>query len=265
MKRLAIFLCVVTAIALLSGCANQSVDVVNPIDEQDEIRDEHSFFPLDTAESNIQDKISEPTTAIIEAFDENEYVPIPTTPHPFATALREYMENYDGVVRAYFATLDDDGTIGALTTRPTTRVLVDYDLGEYDYGPSGMLFYMQDGELFQIDVSGWLFVAGKYNRLMERIYSHTHLVELIYKLEFGRLEISTRLEYFSDEYLSMLFDDYEIVRDFIVERDAFAEYAREKYGLVAMPSPTFGHIRNTQDQTAQILAMTTGCVPSLNH
>ena len=160
--------------------------------------------------------------------------------------------------------LDDDRTIGVLTTRPTTRLLVDYDLGEYRYGPSGTLFFMQDGDLLQIDVSGWLFVAGRYNRLMERIYAHTHIVEFIYKLEFGRLEISTRLEYFSDEYLSFLFDDdYDIVAERIAERDARAEYAREKYGLVAQLPPNFGHMQNTEDQTAQILAMTINCVPSL--
>jgi len=186
-------------------------------------------------------------------------------PHPFATALGEYMAGYDGVVRAYLATLDDDGTMGVLTTRPTARVLVDYDTGEYRYGPSTTLFYMQDGELFQIDASGWLFVAGRYNRLMERLYTHTHIVELIYKLESGGLEISTQLEYFSDEYLSYLLDDYDAVSESIARRDALAEYAREKYGLIALPPPHVGHMRNTQDQTTQILAMTINCVPSLAH
>ena len=183
-------------------------------------------------------------------------------PHPFATALMEYMAGYDGVVHAYLATLDDNETIGVLTTRPTTRVLVDYDFAEYAYGPSGMLFYIHDGDLIQIDVSGWLFVAGKYNQLMKRLDAHTHIVEVIYKLEFGRLEISTRLEYFSDDYLSMLFDEYDVA-EFIAERDALAEYARQKYGLVALTPPNFGHMRNTEDQTAQILAMTINCIPSL--
>ena len=192
--------------------------------------------------------------------------PMQTNPHPFATALKEYMAGYDGVVRAYLVTLDDDGTMGVLTTRPTTRLLVDYDSGEYGYGPSGMLFYIQYGDLFQIDVSdwsNWLFVSGRYNRLVERIYAHTHIVEFIYKLEFSRLEISTHLEYFSDEYLSYLFDEYDVVAEIIAERDAHAEYAREKYGLVALSPPNFGHIQNTEDQTAQILAMTVNCVPSL--
>jgi len=182
-------------------------------------------------------------------------------PHPFATALREYMEGYDGIVRAYLATLDDDGTIGVLTTRTSALEFSEY-WEEYVYVPSGTLFYMQDSELFQIDAP-WLFVSGRYNRLLERLYTHTHIVEIIYKLEFGRLETSTRLEYFSDEYLSMLFDDYDVVAAFIAERDALAEYAREKYGLVAQLPPTFGHMRNTQDQTAQILAMTINCAPSL--
>ncbi|MCL2446358.1 MAG: hypothetical protein FWD06_06290 [Oscillospiraceae bacterium] len=177
--------------------------------------------------------------------------------HPFATALREYMDGYDGVVHAYLATLDDDGAIGVLTTRPTTRALLDYDTGEYTYGPSGMLFYMQNGDLFQIDVSErWLFVAGRYNRLMERFDAHTHIVEVIYTLEFGSLEISTQLEYFTDEYLFMLFDDDDMVAEQIAQRDVLAEYAREKYGLVAQLPPNFGHVRNTEDQTTQILAMT---------
>ena len=206
----------------------------------------------------------EPNITVIEADEENENVPMPTNPHQFATALSEYIADYDGVVRAYLATLDDDGTMGVLTTRPNTRLLVDYDLGEYRYGPSGTLFFMQDGDLLQIDISGWFFVAGRYNRLMERIYAHTHLVEIIYKLESGRLEISTQLEYFSDEYLAYLFDDdYDAVTESIARRDARAEYAREKYGLVALPPPNFGHMRNMEDQTAQILAMTIDCVPSL--
>ena len=197
-----------------------------------------------------------PTTPYVEDIYET------ALPHPFATALREYMAGYDGVVRAYLVTLNDDGTMGVLTTRPTTSALVDYDTGEYAYGPSGTLFYMQDGDLFQIDASGWLFVAGRYNRLMERLYAHTHIVEVIYKLESGRLEVSTRLEYFSDEYLSMLFDDDDVVAGLTAERDALAEYAAEKYGLIPLPYPNFGHKRNAEDHTAQILAMTINCVVS---
>jgi len=235
--------------------------------------------------SNVE---SEPEIAVIEVFEENlqdaephdadiydayifydephpqENVPRPTDLHPFATALKEYMAGYDGVIRAYLATLDDEGTMGVLTTRPTTRVLYDYDSRAYRYGASGTLFYIQDDELLQIDASGWLFVAGRYNRLMKRLYAHTHIVEFIYKLEFGRLETSTRLEYFSDEYLSFLFDDdYDTVAELIAERDARAEYAREKYGLVAQLPPNLGHMRNMEDQTTQILAMTISCVPSL--
>jgi hypothetical protein len=75
------------------------------------------------------------------------------------------------------------------------------------------------------------------------------------------LEVSTRLEYFSDEYLSYLLDDYDAVAE-AMRRDAHAEYAREKYGLVALPPPYFGHMGNTEDQTAQILAMTKSCDPS---
>ncbi|MCL2841684.1 MAG: hypothetical protein FWE05_13045 [Defluviitaleaceae bacterium] len=211
----------------------------------------------DNEESNAEPSYDEPNETVLL---------MPANPHPFATALRAYVADYDGVVRAYLVTLDDDGTIGVLTTRPTTKVFSDY-WEAYRYEPlgAGTLFYMQDGELLQMDVSGWLFVAGRYNRLMERLYTHTHLVEVIYKLESGRLEISTRLEYFSDEYLSMLFDDDDVVAEFIAERDTLAEYAREKYGLVALLPPHFGHMRNTEDQTAQILAMTINCVPSLSH
>lgn len=187
-------------------------------------------------------------------------------PHPFATALREYMADYDGVVRAFLATLDDGGTMGVLVTRPTTAIS-GYchftDEISYVYGHLGTLFYMQDGELFKIDAGG-LFVSGRYNRLVWNFHAHTHDVEIIYKLESGRLETSTRLEYFSDEYLLYLFDnDYNIVAELIAERDAHAKYAREKYGLVALLPPNFGHMRNTECQTAQILAMTASCVPHL--
>ena len=189
-----------------------------------------------------------------------------TLPHPFATALLEYKAGYDGVVRAYLATLDDNGTMGVLTTRPTTRILWDYDYREYHYGNSGMLFYIQDDELFQIDVSGgwWLFVAGRYNRLMSRHYAHTHIAETIWKLEFGRLETSMLLSYFSDEYLSFLFDNDYGSAEQIAYRDERTAYAGERYGLVAKLSPDFGHMRNTECQTAQILAMTINCVPYLH-
>ena len=119
------------------------------------------------------------------------------------------------------------------------------------------MFFILDGELFQMDVwNRGLFEAGRYNQLMSRHYAHTHIVEIIYKLEYGRLEVSTRLDYFSDEYLSYLIDDNDFIAEIISERDARAEYARAKYGLVALPPPSFGHKRNTEDQTALILAMT---------
>jgi hypothetical protein len=184
----------------------------------------------------------------------------PDAPHPFATALMEYMASYDDV-RAYVVTLDDDGTMGVYITVPNIRRVFAYDndTGKYIYLPLETLFYIQDGELFQIDVSDqWLFVAGKDHRLMSRLYGHTHIVEIIWKLELGRLEVSTRLVYFSDEYLSYLLDDYDAVAE-MARRDSLAEYAREKYGLVALPPPDFGHMQNTEDQTAQILAMTISC------
>ena len=177
------------------------------------------------------------------------------------------MEDYDGIVRAFLVTLDDDGTMGVLATRPTTRELVDYDSEEYGYGFSGTLFYIQDGALSQMDLWGWgsPFVSGRRNRLMSRFHGHTHEVEFIFKLEFGRLETSTRLEYFSDEYLEYLSDgNYDWLAERIFERDSRAAYAREKYWLVSLLPPNFGHMRNTQDQTAQILAMTVNCVPSLD-
>ena len=83
-----------------------------------------------------------------------------------------------------------------------------------------------------------------------------------FKLESGRLEVSTHLAYFSAEYLSYLLDDYDAVARSIAYQDARAEYARERYGLVALPPPSFGHMRNTDNQTAQILALTVSCVPS---
>ena len=212
-------------------------------------------------------------------FDNAEYEPYP---HPFAAALKKFMADYDGIVRAYLTTLDDDGTIGVLV-RPTTKVMVfDYWYEEYVYvyRHFGTLFYIQDGELFQIDVPG--FVAGRYNRLLSRYQAHTHIVEIIWKLEYGKWETSTRLEYFSDAYLFWLFngcdngffdelnfvaehlDECDITAESIALRDTRAEYAREKYGLVALLPPDFGHMHNTEDHTAQILAMTINCVPSLS-
>ena len=101
-------------------------------------------------------------------------------------------------------------------------------------------------------------------------------------MEYGRWETSTRLEYFSDAYLFWLFNGYdneffdernfvaehldecEITLELIAYRDARAEYAREKYGLVALQPPNFGHMHNTEDHTAQILAMTINSIPSLS-
>ena len=76
-----------------------------------------------------------PIVAFLAAFAINGNITneiVSANPHPFATALREYMAGYDGVVRAYLATLDDDGTIGVLVTRiPTAEALLGYDSGEY--------------------------------------------------------------------------------------------------------------------------------------
>ena len=212
---------------------------------------------------------------------EAEEVAETALPHPFAAALKEFMAGYDGVVRAYLATLDDDGTMGLLI-RPTTKVRVfDYGWEEYMYvyRHFGTVFYMQDGELIQISAPG--FVAGRYNRLLERLYAHTHIVEIIWKLEYCRWEISTQLDYFSDAYIFYLIngwdngffdernfvaerlDECDITLEIIANRESRAEYARERYGLVALPPPNFGHMYNTDDQTAQILAMTINCVPSL--
>jgi len=203
------------------------------------------------------------TDIIYDEVRPNENIAMPTDIHPFVAALKEYMADSEGVVRAYFATLDDYGTMGVLiTTRLNTMVLFDYDAREYIYGGSGTVLYIQDGELLQIDAPG--FVSGRYNRLVQRLHAHTHLVEIIYKLEYGRWETSTRLEYFCDEYLLVLLGDDDAATESIAERDARAKYARERYGLVALLPPNFGHMRNTQDQTAQILAMTINCMPSLD-
>ena len=184
-------------------------------------------------------------------------------PHPFATALAEYMDDYDAIVHAFLVTLDDSGAIGILTTRPATGILFDYDSGEYRYNPSGVLFYMRNGELAQIDVSDrWLFAAGRYHRLMERLETHIHVVDIIYTLEDGRLEEVMRLEYLSEEYLLMLFDDEDIVAEMIAAHEEQVEHAKERFGLDMLPHE---HLQNTEDQTAQILALTINCVPSLAH
>lgn len=125
-------------------------------------------------------------------------------------------------------------------------------------------------------------MAGRYNRLLSRFQAHTHIVEIIWKLEYGRWETSTQLEYFSDAYLFYLFNGcdsgYFDERNFIAEyldecdrtaesiahRDAQAEYARGKYGLVALPPPDFGHMQNMECQTDQILALTINCIPSID-
>ena len=204
-----------------------------------------------------------PASTPISVSSQREDVGTPTISHPFAMALKDYMSNSHGIVRAYLATLDDEGTLGVLiTTEFTTMILFDYEEREYVYGGLGTLFYIQDGELLQINAPG--FVSGWYNRLVQRFYTHTHLVEIIYKLEDGRFEASTRLEYFSDGYLLYFSDSVDVAERHMAERDARAEYAREKYGLVALLPPNFGHMRNTQDQTAQILAMTINCVPILD-
>jgi len=194
--------------------------------------------------------------------DENVLIFDADAPHPFAEALREYMENYIGIIHANLVTLDDDGKVGVLVSRTPTLEFSEY-WEEYVFVRPGTLFFIQDGELFQFETLDF-FVSGRYNRLMGRYSRHTYMVEVVFKLESGRLEDSTRLEYFSDEYLSILFDNYDVVAEFIAERDARAEYAREKYGLVALLPPLHGHMRNTQDQTEQILAMTVDCAPSFD-
>jgi|GEM_PF-3767900 len=197
----------------------------------------------------------------------DEDLSVPTEPHPFAAALKAYMGAYGGVVHAYFVTLDDDGTLGVFATRPTTRVREYDDNGPddflYVYGTHGTLFYLQDGDVLQLDAPG-LFVSGRYNRLLGRSQLHTHFVEIIYKLESERLDISTWLPFFSDEYIRYLLSDEDTARAAMDERDARAEYAGEKYGLISVLPPNLGHMRNTVNQTALILAMRIDCVPSLD-
>jgi len=235
MKNCVLVLSLVAVTLFVFTACNRSIDIITPPIEAEEVVEEIPIKDVDET----------------------------TLPHPFATALREYMEGYDGVVRAYLTTLDDDGTMGVLTSKTPILEFSEY-WEEYIYRHPGTLFYMQDGGLVQVDTEG-LFVSGRYNRLMRRFYTHTFMVEIVYKLESGRLEISTQLEYFSDDYLSMLFDDDGVIAERIAERDARAEYAREKYGFVAVLPSYLGHMPNTQDQTAQILAMTINCVPSLAH
>ena len=188
-----------------------------------------------------------------------------STAHPFANALREYMKSYNDAVRAFLVTLDDDGTIGLMIFRTPTLGLLYYDFDhgyhKYSYESEGTLFYIQNDELNQTYSPG--FVSGRYNRLVRRFYANTHLVEHIYKLKYGEWEVSTRLLFFSDEYIIATYGDYYIAKEFIAERDARARYAREKYGLVALLPPNFGHMRNTQHQNEQILTMTINCEPRL--
>lgn len=169
------------------------------------------------------------------------------------------MEDYDGAVRAFLVTLDDNGTLGVLATKTPVWTIFDYDLQEYKYTSIATLFFVEGGNIHQVDASG-LFVSGKYNRLMNRLYAHTHIVEFIYVLENGQLREATRLEYFDDDYLLYLHDfDHEAVAEIIARRNAL----REMYGLGLHPLPNPWLMEHIQDQTAEILAMTTNCVPSL--
>ena len=260
LRILAIILALVMSLGVLAACQDDESDVTidpSPVSEvggEDETQE--TTYSYDTDANSDSDEMhseEEPDRQSVCAID-------PDAPHPFATALREQIASYDGVVRAYIATLDDDGTMGVLTIRSADRVFYDDVSGRYFYLPIWTLFYMQSGDLFQMDLSGYgrLFVSGRYNRLMARVYAHTQIVEFIYKLESGRLEISTQLNYFSDEYLSYLTDD-EVAAELIAERDARAEYARVKYGLAALPPPAFGHKPNPEHHTAQILALTMSC------
>ena len=190
---------------------------------------------------------------------EDEPLCLYARPHPFVAALEEYMEDYDGAVRAFLVTLDDNGTLGVLATKTPVWTIFDYDLQEYKYTSIATLFFVEGGNIHQVDASG-LFVSGKYNRLMNRLYAHTHIVEFIYVLENGQLREATRLEYFDDDYLLYLHDfDHEAVAEIIARRNAL----REMYGLGLHPLPNPWLMEHIQDQAAEILAMTTDCVPSL--
>ena len=108
---------------------------------------EPDIVAIETFEENLQDaKPHDADTCDASMLSDelhlNDNISMATSPHPFATALKEYIADYDGIILAYLATLDDNGTIGVLATRPTTRELIDYDSGEYGYGFLGTLFYM---------------------------------------------------------------------------------------------------------------------------
>jgi hypothetical protein len=170
--------------------------------------------------------------------------------HPFAIALREYMDGYSGIIHAYLAALDDSGTLGVLAVRATTATLVDYDANLYRYGVEATLFYLHNGEVLSFNANG-LSVQGIHNRLVRILHAHTHTIEIIYTLESGAIVESTRIEYFEDSYLYYLVGAG--ARELIAERNAL----RARYGLIA-PPPAWDAwtLHLNYHQTDQILAMT---------
>ena len=196
----------------------------------------------------------------VSAPGSDAYQHFPAEPHPLAMALRAYTEDYDGVVRAFWVTLDDQGTTGVLATKTPEWVLFNYDWQEYGYISVATLFFMEGGQVRQVGASG-LFAAGKYNRLMDRLYAHTHIVEYIYALENGQLQPTTRLEYFADDYLLQLFNyDPEAIAGTVASRNNL----REMYGLEPHPVPNPWLMEGIEDQTALILAMTIHCEPRVS-
>ena len=164
-------------------------------------------------------------------------------PHPFAAALRDYMEGNIEVWNAYYdvrissevrmaqlVTLDDAGTMGVLLTIDDGFV-------------SRVLLYMYNDELFY-SLQGWshhgAFGAGRYNRLMSAMGGDGR----VYTLESGRLVIS------SSWWDGTYYDGILRFNGQVVTEAEF-DMLLARYGFDGTWGDRFGI-----DQTAQILAMT---------
>ena len=102
-----------------------------------------------------------------------------TTPHPYATALRDYIKNTYGETSAYLVDINGDGIMEMLASRSSSYV------GE-------RLFYMYNGEVrtydFDLDIYGTIFISAN-NHL---ISSGSGFYRIL-KLEKGEVKEETIL------------------------------------------------------------------------
>jgi hypothetical protein len=256
-KKVMTYLCIATALFVLSGCTSQSADVANPVAEQGYEISGGSLWYIDGNE-------------VIEAFDENAAMPI--SRHPFATPLLEF---FAGGVDA----TEYNETLGRDWLGPSKKAILVYinEIGTQGVlawriiAPDGFpvpdlrLFALHVGEISYLDVGSMyatdMFITDE-RRIVEVMSHWGSQSYTLFNIEFdadgenGRLARDFTIHVMLNEDIDGTSNEYSFIPGGLWEnaisstQDVF-EGIRVGYGLDSLAFWT-----DFPDETEAILAMT---------